>query len=198
MAEVMKIMAPHSKGLMHALPHSVPLPCRGHRWPMRPPETPWHSRASLAESRGGHCSFLLGPGAHKVLYVPSKGLFPQARVSSGSSLVRLMVTSSKRACAIPRSDAPRASAPMAGPCWPVPPQETLRGWSGSFSVGSPVAHKLLFQPSWVSLVGMGFHSNCNFTPPTILLGLLLCPWMWDICFCWDPIFLSEWLFSSEL
>ena len=24
----------------------------------------------------GHCSFLLGPGAHKVLFVPSKNLFP--------------------------------------------------------------------------------------------------------------------------
>ena len=24
----------------------------------------------------GHCSFLLGPGAHKVLFVPSKSLFP--------------------------------------------------------------------------------------------------------------------------
>ena len=86
------------------------------------PETPWHSRASLAQSRVGHCSFLLGPGAHKVLYVPSKGLFPQARVSSGSSLVRLMVTSSKRSCAIPRSDAPRASAPMAGPSDPYLPR----------------------------------------------------------------------------
>ena len=29
---------------------------------------------------------------------------------------------------------------------------------------------------WVSLVGMGFDSKCDFTPPTILLGLLLCPW----------------------
>ena len=27
-------------------------------------------------SLGGHCSFLLGPGAHKVLFVPSKSLFP--------------------------------------------------------------------------------------------------------------------------
>ena len=26
----------------------------------------------------GHCSFLLGPGAHKVLFVPSESLFPQA------------------------------------------------------------------------------------------------------------------------
>ena len=24
----------------------------------------------------GHCSFLLGPGAHKVLFVPSKSVFP--------------------------------------------------------------------------------------------------------------------------
>ena len=26
----------------------------------------------------GHCSFLLGSGAHKVLFVPSKSLFPQS------------------------------------------------------------------------------------------------------------------------
>ena len=32
-----------------------------------------------------HCSFLLGPGVHKVLFVPSKSLFPQSCVSSGSS-----------------------------------------------------------------------------------------------------------------
>ena len=49
----------------------------------------------------GHCSFLLGPGAHKVLFVLSKSLFPQSCVSYGGSMVGLMVTSSKRACAIP-------------------------------------------------------------------------------------------------
>ena len=62
----------------------------------------------------GHCSFLLGPGAHQVLFVPSKSLFPQSCVSSGGSMVGLMVTSSKRAYAIPRSAAPRAPAPAAG------------------------------------------------------------------------------------
>ena len=30
----------------------------------------------------GHCSFLLGPGGHKVLFVPSKSLFPQSCVKS--------------------------------------------------------------------------------------------------------------------
>ena len=33
----------------------------------------------------GHCSFVLGPGAHKVLFVPSKSLFPQ---SCGSSVIK--------------------------------------------------------------------------------------------------------------
>ena len=45
----------------------------------------------------GHCSFLLGPGAHRVVFVPSKSLFPQSCVNSSSSMVGLMATSSKRA-----------------------------------------------------------------------------------------------------
>ena len=56
----------------------------------------------------GHFSFLLSPGVHKFLFVPSKSLFPQSYVSSGGSMVGLMATSSKRAFAIPRSAAPRA------------------------------------------------------------------------------------------
>ena len=49
-------------------------------------------------------------------FVPSKSLFPQSCVSSGSSMVSLMATSSKRAYAIPRSIAPRAPAPAAVHC----------------------------------------------------------------------------------
>ena len=44
-----------------------------------------------------HCSILLGSGAHKVLFVPSKSLFPQFCVSSGGSMVGLMETSYQRA-----------------------------------------------------------------------------------------------------
>ena len=58
----------------------------------------------------GLCSFLLGPGVHQVLFVPSKNLFPQSSVNSGGSIVGLMATSSKRAYAILRSAAPRAPA----------------------------------------------------------------------------------------
>ena len=59
----------------------------------------------------GHCSFPLGPGAHKILFVSSKSLFLQSCVSSGGFMVGLMATSSKRVYAIPRSTEPRAPAP---------------------------------------------------------------------------------------
>ena len=64
----------------------------------------------------GHRSFLLSPGVHKVLFVPSKSLFPQSCVSSGSSMVGLMATFSKRAYAAPKSAAPRAPDPVAVHC----------------------------------------------------------------------------------
>ena len=44
--------------------------------------------------------------------------------------------------------------------------------------------------------GMGFDSERDFTPPTVLLGLLLCPWTWGIFFWWDPAFSCQWLFSN--
>ena len=100
----------------------------------------------------GHCSFLLGPGAHKVLFVPSKSLFPQSCVSSGSSVVGLMVTSSKRAYATPKAAALRASVPAADHRRPVPPQEMLRHRSVSVFVGSlgPGAHKVCLSPLSIS------------------------------------------------
>ena len=111
MVEVMKIMVTSFKR-SHARTAtlSAPNPGVGHHRSTPPPETPGHSQASMGQSLWGHFSFLLGPGEHKVLFVPSKSLFPQSCVSSGGSMVGLMVTSSKRAYAIPRSAAPRAPA----------------------------------------------------------------------------------------
>ena len=81
--------------------------------------------------------------------VPSKSLFPQSCVSPGSSMVGLVVTSSKRAYAIPRSAAPRAPVPAAPLliCASSADSQTLKGRSGSVSVGSPGIHKILFEPS---------------------------------------------------
>ena len=110
---------------------SAPDPAAGHCQHTPPPEAPGHSGQVWVSLLCGHCSFLLGPGVLKILYLPSKGLFPQSCVSSGISMVGLMVTSSKRACVIPRSAAPRAPVPAAGHCTPVPLQETLKHRSGS-------------------------------------------------------------------
>ena len=80
----------------------------------RPPPThtsagdSWTIMGKSGSVSGVHCSLLLGPSGLKVLFVPSKSLFPQSCLSSGGSMVGLMVTSSKRAYAIPKSAAPRA------------------------------------------------------------------------------------------
>ena len=84
-------------------------------------------------SWGGHCSFLLGSGAQGSVCALKVSIF-QSCVSSGSSMVELMVTSSKRAYAIPRSAAPRAPIPVAVLCWAIPPQEMLKHKHSSVSL----------------------------------------------------------------
>ena len=196
----MKIIWPPSKCSMHALPYSVPLnllqaTINPHlHWRLLDTQKQvwvsllWH-----------HCSFPLGPGVHKFLFVPSKSLFPQSCVNSGGSVMELMVTSSKRAYAILRSAVPRGPTPVAGHCWPYlcrRHSNTVLAqslWGLWVMVGTRFVWAL-----WASLEGKGFDSKHRFAPPTILLGLLLCPWTWGIFFWWDPTFSSQWLFSSEL
>ena len=73
-----------------------------------------HLQASLVSLLWGHWSFLLGPGVHRFCLCPPR--VSQSCVSSGSSMVGLMATSSKRAYAIPKSVAPRVPAPVAVHC----------------------------------------------------------------------------------
>ena len=84
----------------------------------------------------------------------------------------------------------------AGHCWPLPLLERLKHSSGSISVWSlcPGAHKVCLSPPR-SLAGMRFDSKHDFAPPTLLLGLLFCPWMWGIFFWWDTAF-SCWQCSA--
>ena len=85
MAEVMKIMVTSSNGPMQALLHSV-LPTMQQaitnlRLYWRLLDTHRQVWVSLL---WGHSSFLLGPVAHNVLFVPSNSLFPQSCVSLGA------------------------------------------------------------------------------------------------------------------
>ena len=153
MVEVMNIMSTSFKrSHAHTATLSAPNPAAGHCWSMPSPETPRHLGQVWISLLWGHCSFLLGPGAHKVLFVPSKSLFSQSCVSFGSSMVGLMATFPKRAYAIPRFTASRASATAAGHCLPIPPQETFKHSSGSVSVWSlgPDAHKVCLSPPNIS------------------------------------------------
>ena len=105
----------------------------------------------------------------------------------------------------PRSAGTRAPVPTARHCWPVPLQETLKHSKAGLAqslVGItapfPGVHKGFVCALWASLVGMAIDSKWDFAPPTILSGLLRCPWTHVIFFWWDPTFSCQWLFSSYL
>ena len=98
MMEVMKIMATSfERSHAHTATLGAPSPAAVHHRPMPPLETPGHSRASLGQSLVG--SLLLSPGSWctlgSVCALPES--VSQSCVSSGSSIVGLMETSSKRA-----------------------------------------------------------------------------------------------------
>ena len=147
----MKIMEtsfkrPHARTAILSAPDAA----AGHLWPIPLPETPGHSRASLGQS-----------------FVESLPLFPGSWCAQGSVCALPESVSPvlckfwrlyggvngnllQEAYATPRSAAPRTPVPVAGHCWPVPTQETLKtpkGRSGSVSVGCPGAHEVLFEPS---------------------------------------------------
>ena len=131
MVEVMKIMATSFQGPMHTLLHSVP--------------------PTLQQATADPCLCCRLLDTHgqvwvRLLWVTAPFSWvlvctrfclcpPRVCVSSGGSMVGIMATSFKRAYVIPRFAAPRAPAPAAGHCWPIPLQETLKHSSGSVCVG---------------------------------------------------------------
>ena len=107
LVEVMKIMVT-SLQRSHACTATLSArnPAAGHHRPSIRQRLPDTHRQVWESLLCDYCSFLLGPSAQDSV-VPSKSLFCQSCVSSGGSTVGLMVTSSKRAYAIPKSAAPR-------------------------------------------------------------------------------------------
>ena len=94
-----------SKGLVHKLPHSMPLTLQQ---ATSNPHLPWRLldtyRQVWVSLLWGHCSFLLGPGTHQVLFVLSKNLFPQSCVGSviKSHFKVKLPGGSQSLCQIPR------------------------------------------------------------------------------------------------
>ena len=112
----------------------------------------------------GHCSFLLGPCPHKVLFVPSKSLFPQ---SCGNSVIKshqppksgslgVLICSVANGDLLQEGLCHTLNCCIQSPCTCGRPlltltstgdTQTLQGRSGSVSVGSSGVHKVLFEPS---------------------------------------------------
>ena len=124
-------------------------------------------------------SLLLSPGSWYTQGFVSALKESVSQLSSGRSMVGLMATSSKRSYSIPRSPAPRAAASAAVHCRLMP----CRRHSNIVLSQSLWGFWVLVYPrfvwaTWAFLAGMGFDSKCNFASPTILLGLLLCLWIY--------------------
>ena len=135
MVEVMKIMVTSLKR-SHACADtlSAPHPATGHHRPTPLPETPRHPQASLGQSPVESLLLSSGPWCTRFCCALWESV-SQSCVSSGSSMVGLMATSSKRAYAILKSAAPRTSVPVEDHGRPVPPQEMLKHSFVSISVG---------------------------------------------------------------
>ena len=199
MVEVMKIMVTSfQRSHAHTATLSASNTAAGHCCPMPLLETSGHSQASLGQSLVE--SLLLSTGswcAHGFVCALQEFILP-VQCKFWWLCGGVKVTSSKRAYAIPRSAAPRALPLQQATADP----HLHRRYSNTVLAQSLWGHWVLLCTEFVwalqvSLLGMVFDSKCNFTPPTILLGLL-CPWMWGI-FPWlDPTFSCQGLFSSEL
>ena len=137
----------------------------------------------------GHCSFFLGSGAHRFCLCPSRVCFP-VLCKFWLLYGGLMATSSKWAYAVPRSAAPRAPALQQSP---ADPYLHRRHWNTALAqslwgLWVLVCTRFVWALQ-VSLASMRFDSKRDFAPPTILLGLLLHPWMWVIFLVGSNVFL---------
>ena len=146
-------------------------PAAGPRRPTPLPETPGRSQASLGQSLVG--SLLLSPGswcsqgavcAFQQSVSPVLCKFWQLYAGVNGDLLQ-------EGYATPRSAAPRASAPVAVHCWPIPPQDMLKHSSVSVTVGSlgPGAYKNLQGINYFRLN----HSGYAIRRPTGLLQIWL-------------------------
>ena len=151
MVEVMKIMVTSFKrSHAHTATLSAPNPVAGHCWPRLPPETPGHSWVSLSPSLVG--SLLLSPGSwcaqgsvcalqESVSPVLCKFWWLYGGVNGDllqEGLCHTQVYCTQSPCPCGRLLLTHTS---------TGDTQTLKGRSGSVSVGSPGVHKVLFEPS---------------------------------------------------
>ena len=177
MVEIMKIMVTSFKS-SHACTAivSVPNPAAGHHWPTPLLASPGHSQESLGQSLVG--SLIVPPGSWCTqgsvcalqesvspvlckffqLYGGLIGDLPQV----GLCHAQVWCTQNPCPCSSPlitQTSAADTQTVLSQSLWGL--------WV--------LVHTRFLWALWASLAGMGCDSKRDFAPPTILLGLLLCP-----------------------
>ena len=177
MVEVMKKMVTSLKR-SHSCTVHAPNPAAGHHRPMPLLETPGHPQASPGQSPV--VSLFLSPGSWCTRFCCAlQESISQSCVSSDSSMVELMASD------LFQEDLCHTHTQSPRPCGRSLLTHTSTGDVQTQFCLSPwdpwvLVHTRFLWALWTSLVGMEFDSKCEFTPPTVLLELLLCPWMWGI------------------
>ena len=116
MVETMKIMETFKWSCAYTARTQCPWPCTRPLLPHASAADAWTLTGKSGSVSCGVTAPFSSVLVHaRVLFVPSKSVFPQSCVSSGGSTVGLMVTSSKRAYVVHRSAAPRAPTPFIRP-----------------------------------------------------------------------------------
>ena len=134
----------------------------------------------------GHCSFLQGP-VHKVPLCPPRAVSPvlsrfwQCYGAVNGDLLQEGLCHTQVCCT--QSPCPFGRPLLTWACRRH--SNTQRQVWLSFCGISWCAQGFVWA-LWASLASIGFDSKHDFTPPTILLRPLLCPWTWGIFFWWDP------------
>ena len=178
----MKIIATSFKmSCAHTAAFNAPVPVAGHLWPTPLLQTPGHSRASLGQSPVG--SVFLSPVSWCIQcsVCALQESVSQSCVGSGGTMVGLMATPPRWLMPYPT-----LLHPEPWPLW----QSTADLYPHKRYSNTVLSQSLwrlwvlvctrYIWPLWVSLASMGFDSKHDFTPPTIFLGLLLCPWTWVV------------------
>ena len=179
---------------------NAPDPSSGHHQPTPLPKTPRHSQASLSQSLVWTLLFFPGSWCtqgfvcalrESVSAVLCKVWMLYGGVNGNlfhEGLCHIQVCCTQSPCPCCRLLLTRTSA--GGHSDTLLPQSLWTLWV--------LVHTRFVWALCVSLVGMGFDSKHDSAPPTILLGLLLCPWTWGIFFWYDSAFFCRRLFRSEL
>ena len=160
-------------------------PAAGHLQPTPLSETPGHSWASLSPSLLG--SLLLSPGSYCT----------QGSVCALTESVSPVLCKFWQLCDGVNGDLPQESLCHTQVCCiqsPCPCGRPLLThiFAGNTQTQSWLNRWVLVHTGcawalWASLGGKGFDSKCDFTPPTVSLGCLLCRWTWGIFF-WLIVF----------